>query len=678
MDKNIGKKLDGRYEIQEIIGVGGMAIVYKAYDSIEDRTVAIKILKDEFVQNDEFRHRFRNESRAIAVLSHPNIVKIYDVSFSDKLQYIVMEYIDGITLKEYIDQQKVLKWKEAVHFTEQILRALEHAHEKGIVHRDIKPQNIMLLRDGTIKVMDFGIARFANSETRTMTEKAIGSVHYISPEQARGEATDDKSDLYSVGVMLFEMLTGELPFEADSAVSVAIMQMQSNPKRPRELNPDIPEGLEDIVLRAMQKDPSQRYQTAGEMLEDIEKFKQNPSIHFEYKYFVDEDPTKYVNAIDEIRGNEEEPEQEEEEEKKPPFIPILAGIAGGLVLLAALAVVLYLFMSGVIGPKGGNVTLTNFVGQNYKTVEANNKNLTFTVTTEFSDKYAANLIIEQKPAAGITVKTGSAVAIVVSKGHTQVKVPSVAGMDQNTAKSTLEQQGFTVQITFWTDPNTQPGYVSYTDPMANTMANYGSQVVMFVSSGTSSTSTVQVPNLVGLSLDDAKNKIQQAGLSLGNVTGTPNSAPKNQVLKQSVNAGQTVAKGQSVDLTYSTGLSDVNMTMSLPFSSAVYTVSINVDGHSYTNTAANYQVPFTTTGGSSVAVTIQGGKYSGTHNVQILVSGGDNGYNNKLYAEVKVNFDTGSVVSTVQDNSGSFTRQETSSAADAASGTETASKSGTH
>ena len=227
MDKYIGKRLGGRYDIKELIGVGGMANVYKAVDIIENRVVAVKILKDEFLANDEFLRRFRNESKAIAVLSHPNIVKIYDVSLGDGIQYLVMEHVDGITLKEYIEQQHVLKWKEAVHFTVQILRALQHAHDKGIVHRDVKPHNIMLLQDGTIKVMDFGIARFARDDGRTVTDKAIGSVHYISPEQARGDITDEKSDIYSVGVMLFEMLTGKLPFDSDSAVSIALMQMQA-------------------------------------------------------------------------------------------------------------------------------------------------------------------------------------------------------------------------------------------------------------------------------------------------------------------------------------------------------------------------------------------------------------------------------------------------------------------
>ena len=227
MGSYVGKRLDGRYEIREIIGVSGMAVVYKAYDNIDDRIVAVKILKEEYLANEEFRRRFKNESKAIAVLSHPNIVKVYDVSYGDRLQYIVMEYVEGITLKEYIEQQGVINQKEAVYFVMQILRALQHAHDKGVVHRDIKPQNIMLLENGTIKVTDFGIARFSRSETRTLSDSTIGSVHYISPEQARGDVTDDKADLYSAGVMFYEMLTGQLPFVADSSVSVAIMQLQN-------------------------------------------------------------------------------------------------------------------------------------------------------------------------------------------------------------------------------------------------------------------------------------------------------------------------------------------------------------------------------------------------------------------------------------------------------------------
>ena len=251
MDRFIGKRIDGRYEVNELIGSGGMASVYKAYDIIDERIVAIKILKEEFVANDEFKRRFKNESKAIAVLSHPNIVKVYDVSFGDVLQYIVMELCDGITLKEYIEQKGVIDWEEAAYFTTQILKALGHAHEKGIIHRDIKPQNIILMRDGTLKVADFGIARFSRSEQKTITDKAIGSVHYISPEQARGTNTDGKSDIYSVGVLLYEMTTGKLPFQADSAVSVAIMQLQNEPVKPTEINKSIPKGLEQIILAAM-------------------------------------------------------------------------------------------------------------------------------------------------------------------------------------------------------------------------------------------------------------------------------------------------------------------------------------------------------------------------------------------------------------------------------------------
>lgn len=264
-DKYIGKRLDGRYEIHELLGVGGMAYVYKAYDRQEGIWVAIKILKEEFSENSDFLRRFRNESRAIAVLSHPNIVKVYDVSFGDRIQYIVMECLNGITLKDYINKKGILAWKEALYFTVQILRALQHAHEKGIIHRDVKPQNIILLPDGTIKVTDFGIARFSQSETQTMTDKALGSVHYIAPEQARGEFTSDKADIYSLGVMMYEMLTGQLPFEADNAVSVAIMQLQAEPQKPRTINPQIPVGLEEITMKAMEKKPAMRFQSAGEI-----------------------------------------------------------------------------------------------------------------------------------------------------------------------------------------------------------------------------------------------------------------------------------------------------------------------------------------------------------------------------------------------------------------------------
>ena len=317
MDKYLGKRLDGRYEIHELIGIGGMANVYRCTDTLDDREVAIKILKDEFLNNEEFIRRFKNESKAIAMLSHPNIVKVYDVSFGDIIQYIVMEYIDGITLKEYIERQGVIEWKDALHLTTQVLRALQHAHESGIVHRDIKPQNIMLLQDGTIKVTDFGIARFSDKATRTMTDQAIGSVHYIAPEQARGDVTDGKTDIYSVGVMLYEMLAGKLPFDGDTAVSVALMQLNETPRRPREINPSIPVGLEQITIRAMEKEPEKRYTSAAEMLSDIDRFRMNPSIVFDYgTSFVDDAPTKYVDESEEQKEKDKDDKKERKEKRE--------------------------------------------------------------------------------------------------------------------------------------------------------------------------------------------------------------------------------------------------------------------------------------------------------------------------------------------------------------------------
>ena len=388
MDSYVGKRIDGRYEIREIIGVGGMAVVYKAYDNIDDRIVAVKILKEEFLANEEFRRRFKNESKAIAVLSHPNIVKVFDVSFGDRLQYIVMEYVDGITLKEYIEQQGVINWKEAVHFTGQILAALQHAHDKGIVHQDIKPQNIMLLQDGTIKVTDFGIARFSRMDSNTTSENAIGSVHYISPEQARGEMTDDKADIYSVGVVMYEMLTGTLPFQSDNAVSVALMQLQQDPKKPRDIVPTLPLGLEQITIRAMQKNPNDRYRSSAEMLMDINEFKRNPSIKFNYSYFVDQEPTKYVRSGASQIRNQLNTDENIEEDKKPinKTTAIMLGAIAGIVVLV-------LVIAGVLGIiNNRKIEVPNFVNLNFYTQIENNPDY---ADFEFEFKYDETSTLEE-------------------------------------------------------------------------------------------------------------------------------------------------------------------------------------------------------------------------------------------------------------------------------------------
>ena len=406
MDKYTGKKLDGRYEIRELIGVGGMANVYRCYDTIDAREVAIKILKDEFLDNEDFIRRFKNESKAIAVLNHPNIVRVYDVSFGDMIQYIVMEYIDGITLKEYIDMQGVLDWKETVHLTTQVLKALQHAHENGIVHRDIKPHNIMLLQDGSIKVTDFGIARFSSNATGTMTEQAIGSVHYIAPEQARGDKTDGKTDIYSVGVMMYEMLTGQVPFDADSAVSVALMQLQTTPKRPREINPSIPEGLEEITIKAMQKKPEARYHSAVEMLSDIERFRLNPSIRFEYRYF--DDKPKYSEAVKKRKGEvEDDPEDDYEEpyydDDAPVKSPALSAIKG-VIIAAVIAILVFggaALYKGYIAAQPKEVDIPNYVGMSVSEANSNNpSHFVFTYENRYSDEFPVDTIIDQSPEGG--------------------------------------------------------------------------------------------------------------------------------------------------------------------------------------------------------------------------------------------------------------------------------------
>ncbi len=590
MDKYLGKKLGGRYEIHKLIGVGGMSYVYKAYDTIDDRTVAVKILKEEFLHNEEFTRRFKNESKAIAILSHPNIVRVFDVSFDEQLQYIVMEYIDGITLKEYIDQRQDIRWKEAVHFTVQILRALQHAHDKGIIHRDIKPQNIMLLPDGTIKVTDFGIARLSRSELRPPVagEKAIGSVHYISPEQAKGELTDERADLYSIGVMLYEMLTGRLPFDADNAVSVAIMQLQSEAKRPRNINEDIPEGLEEITLKAMQKDPEKRYQSAAEMLSDIDEFKKNPSIRFEYQYFAEE-PTRYIDAIAKIKGADEEPEEaddEEDEKEGTPVLPILAAVAGALVLVAMIFGVIAIGSKLTGGRDSKNtIEVPSFVGKNYAEELANDAEFLATYTLEFeyanSTEYGEGVVIDQKPKAGDKIKLGGELTLWISSGEKVTQIPEVTpGENKDVVRARLEQAGFTVTEVSDSSSEFAKDCVIKTVPAYPNKVPSNSTVQMFVSIGEEEPDPIAIPNIQNASVSDAIKKLTESGFDKNNIKTTyvNNAAVKDTVIAVSPAVGTAIAPTEPITLTVSSGFQDVTITMALPNTSTTVDLQVFVDG----------------------------------------------------------------------------------------------------
>ncbi|MCQ2487739.1 MAG: Stk1 family PASTA domain-containing Ser/Thr kinase [Clostridia bacterium] len=574
MDSYVGKRLDGRYEIREIIGVGGMAVVYKAYDNIDDRIVAIKILKEEFLANEEFRRRFKNESKAIAVLSHPNIVKVYDVSFGDRLQYIVMEYIDGITLKEYIEQQKVINWKEAVHFSTQILRALQHAHDKGIVHRDVKPQNIMLLQNGAIKVTDFGIARFSRGETRTMTESAIGSVHYISPEQARGEITDDKADIYSVGVVLYEMITGKLPFESDSAVSVAIMQLQNEAVHPRDINPQIPIGLEQITLRAMQKHTKDRYQSAAEMLLDLDEFKRNPAVKFDYSYFVDKEPTQYITQQDAARiaaapvaKSHLQPVQIEDEEDDDDTVqnktlPILVGVASALLAVIILIIIFLALFTDIF--KNDKIEVPDLLGKDYAAEVDGNKKYAdweFDVkyVTSTDSKYSAGQICKQSPYGGSKAKKGATIKLEVIANGSQVTIPKIVGLELGTAKQALIAEGFvnTKVVAEYTD-DYKEGLVISSEPSEGTKADTATTIIITVAAPSEDNPDLkEVPSVLGLNYEKDKSDIEEyftsLNLKVGSVREEDSKEPAGTVIQQSIDPGEKVSVGTKIDIVISSG-----------------------------------------------------------------------------------------------------------------------------
>lgn len=541
MENYIGKRLDGRYEIMEIIGVGGMAVVYKAYDNRDNRIVAVKILKDEYIANEEFRRRFKNESKAIAVLSHPNIVKVFDVSYGDMLEYIVMEYVDGITLKEYTKQQGRVNTREAIYFVTQILRALQHAHDKGIVHRDVKPQNIMLQSDGKIKVTDFGIARFSRGETKTMTEGAIGSVHYISPEQAKGNVTDAKTDLYAVGVMLYEMLTGSLPFQSDNAVSVALMQLQKEPIMPRTLNPQISLGLEQIIMKAMQKNVVDRYQSASEMLFDIDLYKKNPNIKFNYLFSSTGSHTiaekaPEAPAVPLRRPVRQAPKKPAQQPAKAPAKPAQQQPAkksvkkadspeikkkkATLGLLTGMLLALIVFAFIVINMFVNNdkkLVVPSLTGRNYYEDIMNNPlYANFTITPEYDDNSTAatGTIIEQTPEAGKKIEFGAEIKVIIPGSNSGVEIPEdIIGKSFSTVETELKSLGFNVTIVKEKNDDAEVGTIIRSDPRAGEKAVSGAYITLYVATN-DDFEPVDVPDLMGKTIDEARAELEAVGLYL--------------------------------------------------------------------------------------------------------------------------------------------------------------------
>lgn len=654
MDKYLGKRLDGRYEIHELIGVGGMANVYRCTDTIDDREVAIKILKDEYLNNEEFIRRFKNESKAIAMLSHPNIVKVYDVSFGDMIQYIVMEYIDGITLKEYIDRQGIIEWKDALHLTTQILKALQHAHECGIVHRDIKPQNIMLLQDGTIKVTDFGIARFSDKATRTMTEQAIGSVHYIAPEQARGDVTDGKTDIYSVGVMLYEMLTGKLPFDGDSAVTVALMQLQSTPKRPREVNPGIPIGLEQITMKAMQKQPTSRYTSAAEMLSDIERFRLNPSIVFDYgKSFVDNQPTKFVSSIKDTKkaetrvverpaglgrtDNDESDDDEYIKQHKSSFYA-LKGILSAALVVCVVFVSLAIFR-GCTTSQAKDVDVPDFIGKTLiEAKEDNPNNFAFEIKTKFDESKEIGVILDQEPAANsMKVKTGSSITITVNGTDTEISVPYITNNSEKDAVKALKDRNLMPEVIYVDNTKTPKGYTIDTFPKAGVKATIGSTVYLYVANG-AKPEQVKLPSVTGLTLSEAKAELEKLELTVEVQYDDLSKEAKDTVLGMSPLQYGKVDKGTVVTLTVSSGKGDKK------------TVSIYVDLPENTENSVNMTVIVDGVVDSQYSKTLVP-KYNKTCTLEITGSGTSTvivQLDGQVYREYSVDFAGNSVITTAR------------------------------
>lgn len=575
MDKYIGKMLDGRYEIIELIGSGGMANVYKAKCHRLNRMVAVKILKSDMAENEEIRRRFRDESRAVAQLSHANIVSVYDVPSSGDTEYIVMELIDGITLKQYMERRGQMDWRESLHFIIQIMRALEHAHSRGIIHRDIKPQNIMVLRDGSVKVADFGIACLQNN-AQTLTQDALGSVHYISPEQARGEHIDARSDIYSAGVVLYEMLTGRLPFEGDTAVSVAIQHLSSVPLAPSEIREDVPKGLELICMKAMCADINKRYASATAMLEDLESFRKNPDIDMEYireelKEKENTEATRYISKkeLSEAVRNKKEKEKDElaaekqektgiagtKDEKKRMAI-IIGAFAGALLLIFLIFTLIFNGFGGGGDSSGHKVPdIRGMTVEKAEKLEGIKDIFTIEVVgTKENSKYKDGEIISQDPSEGTLRKNNLTIQVYVCAKVEKSYMPTVLNMSESAAKSILNNMslGLNIQVQDKPSDTVAKGLVVATSPAAGAEIRQGNTVIIYISSGRE-IKPVTVPNFVGMTEEKANLEAQKLGLVVGASSSEYSDKPAGTVIRQSISATTEAKTGDNIYFTISLG-----------------------------------------------------------------------------------------------------------------------------
>ncbi|NLC72707.1 MAG: Stk1 family PASTA domain-containing Ser/Thr kinase [Ruminococcaceae bacterium] len=565
MERYLGTTLDGRYEIAELIGTGGMAIVFKAMCNRLNRYVAVKVLRDDMAEDDDFRSSFQVEAKAVAMLSHPNIVSVYDVSHNDEINYIVMELIDGITVKQYMKKKGTLGWKEALFFTTQICKALEHAHSKGVVHRDIKPQNIMILKDGTIKVADFGISAL-ESASEQKAEQTVGSVHYIAPEQAKGGAPDIRSDIYSLGVVMYEMLTGSLPYDGDDTEDVARKHIGGGARTPSEVNPAAPEELSRITMKAMCPDIEKRYQNATELLNDLEEYRKQQNFmaiattaQSEQEDF---DKEFYANIIPDVVPISNVGELSREKYKlrkaRARKVSMLSGAFGVLIFIVALFTFLWSFWIKDIFSAAERVQIPDFIGTKYDSIVNNgefNKTYNFIVKYTIDPAVPDGEILSQDPLPGrsmMVVPNKIDVTLTISTGIVMKEVPNVVGMQYQEATLEIQKAGFVAETVYESSEDVAEDYVIKSNPGTGEQLSSGSTVYISVSSGPT-LKEVTMPNLVGLTEAKAKERLKAVNLTYVDSKYTYSDNDAGIVVKQSTEAYTSVEEYSKIYLWVSLG-----------------------------------------------------------------------------------------------------------------------------